>query len=131
MQWSELEVVWKVIHGPETIETILSGKSYARDVSGHLFVQRALNHLLLTSLLSSHSDIAREQPPVVVTQTGATVAEVLDDETLLQLTDLYNQVWNGRVLQTLMMFVLLSSLYGMKSSSSSTPPLYSTLNPPQ
>jgi hypothetical protein len=100
MRGSGLEDVLRVIYGPVTIEAVLSGKSYARAVRGHFLVQRALNQLLLHSLIPSTEDASVEQSFVSQTQTITAAQNTLDNETLTNLKELYNNVCNENVCLT-------------------------------
>ena len=48
--------VLQLIFGQNTVETILTGKSYSQAIRGHFLVHGALTNILLTSLLSSNAE---------------------------------------------------------------------------
>ena len=100
MRGSGLEDVLRVIYGPVTIEAVLSGKSYARAVRGHFLVQRALNQLLLQCVFPLNADGDFDQSIFLQTQTTMAAQVTVDNETLSNLKELYNNIWNEQVCLT-------------------------------
>ena len=56
MSGSGLQDIFLLNYGPNTVQNMLSGKTYDRAVRGHLLLERALMHLLLEMLLPEDAD---------------------------------------------------------------------------
>jgi hypothetical protein len=100
MRGSGLEDLLGLLYGAVTVDSVLSGKSYARAVRGHILVHDALTHLLLTSLLPCAEDEREKYGVVVSAADGSNVQGVLDSDTMRDLETIYKRTWSNHVSTT-------------------------------
>lgn len=95
MRGSGIDDVLKLIFGPNTVETILTGKSYSRAIRGHFLLHGALTNILLTSLLSCNEENGEDVCSAVDQNTAFDY--MCSATTLSELETLYDKIWCERL----------------------------------